>query len=227
MFKWVFGLALVMTAPFSQAALINGDFSDLTDLVGWSSIGNVTEQPDGIVDDRAILSTASGSTSFASINSALGIDIQALTDTATGSASNNASNASVMYQSFTVAGVGDLSFDWNFLTNEPTFLYNPDFAFYVLVNAITLDVVPIVSAGGESGFSSSTGFATETITGLASGSYLLGFGVVNANNSSRDSALLVDNVVLSDVVPTVPVPATAALLAVGMMGLRRRVVPKR
>ena len=217
------GLALSVTLSSAHAAIINGDFADVTVLNGWSTIGNVTEEPDGIADDRARLSTEFGSSDKSLINSTLSIDIDALTASFTGS--GTAANASVLYQSFTVFGTGDISFDWNFLTDEGGgFGSQIDFAFYVLQSATGLAVIGDTSAPAISGFDKQTGFSTETITGLTAGSYLIGFGVVNKNTVSKDSGLLIDNVLLVDsgTDPSIPVPATAAMFALGLLGLRRR-----
>lgn len=217
------GLALSLALSNAQAAIVNGDFADVVSLNGWSTIGIVTEEPDGITDDRAILNTASGSTDKALINSTLSIDIDALTASYTGS--GTAGNASILYQSFTVFGVGDISFNWNFLTDESgLFGSQNDFAFYVLQTATGLADVGDTSAPAISGFTKQTGFSTETITGLSAGSYLIGFGVVNKNTIDVNSGLLIDNVLLADsgTDPSIPVPATAAMLALGLLGLRRR-----
>ncbi|MCB1738026.1 MAG: hypothetical protein KDI42_07865 [Gammaproteobacteria bacterium] len=217
------GLALSVTLSSAQAAIINGDFADVTALNGWSTIGNVSEQPDGISDDRAILSTASGSTNKTLINSTLGIDIDALTVSYAGT--GPAANASILYQTFNVYGTGDISFDWNFLTSESgSFGSRNDFAFYVLQSAVGLADVGDTSAGAISGFTKQSGFSTEVISGLTAGSYLIGFGVVNNNATSVDSGLLIDNVLLADTGSApAPIPATAALLALGLMGVRRRI----
>ncbi|MCP5230829.1 MAG: hypothetical protein H6948_01825 [Zoogloeaceae bacterium] len=213
------GISLTTSA---QAAIVNGDFSAVASLQGWSFLGNVTEQPDGITDDRAILDTTGSTATAGAVNSALGINLATVTTTIAG-AGKTVGAVSVLYQNFTVIGVGELSFDWNFLTDEVGGLGSqPDFSFYVLQNVNELAQFSDTSAPGIGVFDRQTGFSTETITGLSAGNYLLGFGVVSVNNINRPSALLIDNVVLTDDTPTVPVPATAALLALGMMGLRRR-----
>ncbi|MCB1734148.1 MAG: PEP-CTERM sorting domain-containing protein [Gammaproteobacteria bacterium] len=220
----VTGLALSFALSSAHGAIINGDFADVVSLNGWSSIGNVSEQPDGVTDDRAILSTASGSTNKTLINSELGINIDALTASYTGS--GTAGNASVLYQSFNIIGTGTISFDWNFLTSETgNFGSNNDFAFYVLQSAIGLADVGDTVPGVISGFSRETGFSTEVISGLSAGTYLIGFGVVNKNNTSTNSGLLIDNVILADTGATTstPLPATVALLGLGLIGVRRRV----
>lgn len=101
------------------------------------------------------------------------------------------------------AEAGDiLRIDFDFLTDETTFDNDPgtfnDFAFYTLVpegEAPNADVLADTSALL---FPSGTPFDTETeylsIDILQSGTFTLGIGVVDVDDSGFDSGLLVDNI---------------------------------
>jgi len=143
-------------------------------------------------------------------------------------------------QAVTAAAGDVLKFKWNFLTEEhqhdPTHT-TPDFGFVSLVRtgdgkvillekladvssplmtpAPTVDLPPPFYEVDPTG---QTGFQDFTFVIPEAGTYLLGFGAMDALDTFVDSALIVD---ASQIVPE---PATAGLLVFGgLAGLLRRV----
>lgn len=110
-------------------------------------------------------------------------------------------NGSAIEQTITVTAGTTLSFNYNFLTNEPT---SPpldvvdDFAF-VSAPQLNPDVTPIADVFSTLVPSMGTPYALQTglnsysITFAAAGTYNLGIGVVNVTDALDNSALLVDN----------------------------------
>jgi hypothetical protein len=96
------------------------------------------------------------------------------------------------------AEAGDiLSFDWNFLTNEPDSTLvgsNDDFAF-VDFQSSTIKPADISSSleTSQTMFADETRYETFSTEIDASGTYTLSLGVVNVGDVLFDSALLVDN----------------------------------
>ena len=132
------------------------------------------------------------------------------------------------------AGQTQLTFQWDFLSNEPfQSLPRNDFAFAAIFNASNaLQVIsnPFASVngstlglfGGQSPFIFHTGLQTHTLSlaSLAPGNYILGIGVADAATADHASGVLIDNV------QVVPEPSVFALAAAGaglMLGLRRRI----
>jgi hypothetical protein len=139
---------------------------------------------------------------------------------------------------FTV-GAGDttLSFQYDFLSNEPG-QASPrgDFAFdavFTIGGTLQLAVNHFQTAsisnpanlfGTQSPFVFHTGYslASLNVSGLAAGNYLLGIGVSDAVNTSHATGLLIDNVQVS----AVPEPSTLGLVFAGAASLaavRRRI----
>jgi hypothetical protein len=99
------------------------------------------------------------------------------------------------------ANAGDvLKFDYNFLTNEDSSqtIWGDDLAFVSLNNQ--LFEIAIFSDVESSLLNSATPFTRETsyqeysLTIPSDGNFLLGFGVVDGDDTAGDSALLLDNV---------------------------------
>jgi hypothetical protein len=219
-----------LAAP-SQALVINGGFE--SGLTGWTTTGDVrqvgsfngnfgpfnpsqgsfqalintgSENPADLPAGYAVPTTdADTLETFLSLNPGdLGVDVP-LTTAGSG-----------LVQTFTLASAGTLSFNWGY-RGESTFLDRP---FWVLNSGLNL--LPIGSApGGDTGGSTSFG--------LGPGTYTLGFGIVNVNDSNGPSQLLIDNVSFTEGNNNnndIPVPpqflATALGAGIGALKLRRQ-----
>ena len=107
---------------------------------------------------------------------------------------------SAIKTSITVDAGDTLSFDWNFLTDEtPDGDYNNDFAFFTLSQLGITKLADTFSTFEPSPINSTnylyqTGFHTYTYTFTTSGTYSLGIGVVDVEDGSFDSGLIIDNV---------------------------------
>jgi|GEM_PF-2205218 len=95
---------------------------------------------------------------------------------------------SALKRTITVAAGDTLSFDWNFLTDESSQDYK-DFAFVMLGELNTLADINDVS----SLFREQTGYSTYQHTFTKPGEYTVALGVVDVNDNSVKSGLLVDN----------------------------------
>ena len=105
-------------------------------------------------------------------------------------------NGSAISQMITVSAGSMLSFDYDFLTNQPTvpplYAVNP-FAFVTVpvLQDFADDFSPLMTS--STSFAQETGYNTFTETFTTAGTYLLGIGVVNVTDNMYSSGLLLDN----------------------------------
>jgi hypothetical protein len=123
---------------------------------------------------------------------------------------SDAVEGSAVKQTFTGTAGEDISFRYNLLTNEGTG-DRQDLAFFVLLPASPLvtgqsgarvlarpsEAVPISPQNLSSGFTRETGYRTYTFILPATGTFTLGFGVVDVDDAQGNSALLVDGITQS------------------------------
>jgi hypothetical protein len=115
-------------------------------------------------------------------------------------------------QTFTATAGNTISFDFNFLTNEPGAQGNQDFAYYTLsgpgIGTVTVNMLanPTTPAGTAppltpaqagiygylSGTGTETGFLGASFGIAATGTYTLTFGVTNVTDTNGSSGLLID-----------------------------------
>ena len=133
-------------------------------------------------------------------------------------------SGSAISQSITGQAGDVLSFDSNFLTDEIDEFVSEtpfnDFAFFSLANAQGATVIADTFSGFSSSstiFESETGFSTTTFVLPSSGTFTLGFGVVDVGDNVVDSGLLIDNVQLNSNSGVVPEPTSLSIF--GAMGL--------
>ena len=197
------GMTILSASP-SQAAIFNGNFS--SGFSGWNTTGN-TDASSG----AAVLTTGSVDTS--SMESFLGLPSGTLNGIG-----NSPTFGSAIKQSFFANAGTVVSFDWLFKAGD--YLPFNDFSFVSLVpsGANLLSNVAQVGNYGSSGLQS---FSTTIAN---TGTYTLGFGVLNSLDNKLDSQLTIDNV-SGNVSPATSVPTPAllpGLIGIGMGVLRKR-----
>ncbi len=149
---------------------------------------------------------------------------------------------SAIQQEFTVSdGEFQLSFDWNFLTNDQSdsFFGDTDYAFITLYS-LDLNGDPLTyytSNGGSSqidvladtgsslnssvtNFTNDTGYQTYTSGNLPAGTYRVGLGVVDVDGTGYSSGLLVDRFSVQEV-PFEFSPSIGLGLMAGLLGFSR------
>ena len=147
----------------------------------------------------------------------------------------NGTEGSGFKESFGFSAGDTLSFNYDFMTQEPTTGGAKDFAFVVLLdnvgNVVQYSVIAnyanatLATSGAGNPFGNETGYQTFQLTVPTTGSYTLGFGVVDTGNAATDtnpSGLLVDNIQVT----AVPEPTTIAFSIAGavlLVALRSRI----
>lgn len=218
----------------SAAIVVNGSFE--TGLTGWTVVGGDTDTVGTVYgisptdsSSQARLITSGSVATDSTLESGLGLTSGRL-DTLDGGTAPSAVNGTAIFQTVTGVVAGDeLRFDWQFLTNEnAAFLGNNDFAFWSLTGATNPQPGAVLAKALTSqtptesaGFSYKSSPDSVSFVFSAAGDFKLGFGVVNVQSSTSDSALLVDNV---RIVSAVPEPTAVAMLSMvgGALALRRR-----
>ena len=186
--------------------LINPSFEG--SLSGWTlaqgGVGSATNSLGGVVlpthgSSFAVLTTA-GTTSTASQGGTAG---------------------TLLSQQFSVPANGPLTLRYNFLTSEGTPSYYNDFARGELLNSGGTVVATLFSTNTNSsfvdasgsGYSRQTGWGTASFTVAAAGTYSLRFVVSDFGDTSVDSALALDQII----VPSVSLPDLAPSSDTGIL----------
>ena len=202
---------------YQGAAPPEGSFQFLITTIGTA--GN---------EDGAIPQSGTGSVSFSTLNAFF-----------FNTTVSNEDGSGILIPFSVLAGDTTLSFQYDFLSNEP-FQSTPrnDFAFAALfdptntlvgsVNHFATEATSSFSLfGAQSPFIFHTGLQTFSLSlvGLAPGAYTFGIGVADATNIDHASGLLIDNVQVAGV----PEPSTVGLGIAGavlMVALRSRIKRK-
>jgi hypothetical protein len=143
---------------------------------------------------------------------------------------------SAIKTTFSVRAGDQISFDWNFLSDNKEIPMFNDFSFVTLSQTAPSRLGSTFSTllSSDTNFSFETGFREFSFTFDEDGEYTLGIGVTDVGDGAFDSGLLVDNVALfrkpmmgppgGPQPPTrVPEPASVlSLLALGAWGFIRK-----
>ncbi len=238
--------ALALAAPLGlfggsadAGSLVNGGF-ETGGLSGWESIGDAgvvgsgfgTPPAEGswqagVSNHRSPSSSVFGGSSVpdAALEGFLGLASGSLDSAFGGGTGAGATEGSAIKQEITVAAGDTLTAKLNFLTSEatPSSPFN-DTSFFASVDGLIL-AANTFGTFGTSGtpLKEETGYFDFSYTFTSSGTFTVGFGVVDVAAFDLDSALLVDNVALT----AVPIPAAlplflSAIAGLGLLGQRGR-----
>jgi hypothetical protein len=214
------------SAQAFSAPLQNGDFGTAS-LAPWSDIGNASVQslevgPSGqpfqaLIGNAGVLGYALGSnpaTGVAALNGALGLAPGALDTLKIAGDTGNVVIGSAIQQSFTASAGSQLSFNWNFLSDETSNHAGNDFAF-VLIDGSLQRIANTFSASGPTPtvFTNETGYHTFSTVLSSGGAHTIAFGVVDVTDGLGASAVLIDNVRVA----AVPEPGSFALMLAGLV----------
>jgi hypothetical protein len=191
--------------PVIRQDFVNGGFEASPDFTGWQTTGNdlieagdFYKAPEGnlqaVITNGLQPSNGGTPVSAANLESFLGLKTGALS-----SPKSTAVNGSAISQNVTGRAGDFITFKADFLTNEAANAHK-DYGFItvtfnnksVLLKLSSLAYKTIASPN-NTGFMNETGYHTYAILLPFSGTYTIGFGVVNVGDSLGSSALLVDN----------------------------------
>lgn len=187
----------------SSTSIENGSF-ETGDFINWRTIGDTSIETEdlGIFPSEGTYQALLTNGYSDAGGSVVDLDLEEFLDlvpgTLDGLVGGDATEGSVIKQTFTVEAGDIVSFDWNFLTNEltPDATYN-DTAF-ITVNGFTLELADtganFVDAPDVPDFLEQTGTQNLTFSIAEAGTYTIGFGVVDVGDAIVDSGLVVDNV---------------------------------
>lgn len=212
-------LALLPISATHAATFTNPSF-ETGNLTGWAPIGTVSAQTSSIGTGapagtfQALLATAGIAVPANNLELFFGLGNGALSALGNGTVING----SGLRQTFTAVAGETLSFQWNFLSDDVGAGSNNDFAFFSLGGLSTLaNTSTATFFSSNTVLDSETGFRTFSFVIPTTGSFTLGFGVVNVVDSSVTSALLVDNIQFAPP-SAIPEPTTVfGLLGLGSM----------
>lgn len=197
-------VAEVLEEPWRQT--FPETFSEITegfetgDFTGWETLGDTrietAEFGTGPIEGtyQALLSSDAGVADG---------ELEAFLDLAPGSldaiSTGDVIEGSAIQQTVTVAAGTELSFSWNFLTDEASQTFYNDLGF---VSITSLDPEPLADTNSlltfsPTPFGQETGFEAFSYTFETAGTFTIGMGVVDVNDGIVNSGLLIDNVVLT------------------------------
>jgi len=183
--------------PIVSAGFEAGDFTN------WNVIGDTNIETAAVDSNptegtyEALVTTGSNAVSDADLEAFLGLNPGDLDALGNGDA---IAGSAIQSTSITVAAGDQLSFDWNFLTNEDISTGNNDFGFVSITSEYLgelADTTSEFSSLASASFGLETGYRTFTHEFTTAGTFTVGIGVVDVVNNSVDSALLVDSFVIS------------------------------
>ncbi|MEB3887423.1 S8 family serine peptidase, partial [Lyngbya sp. CCY1209] len=166
------------------------------DLTGWETRGDTSVKTDAFGSDptegtyQALVTNGDGSQSDADLEAFLNLPGGILD----GLGNGDATEGSAIKQTLTVKAGDEISFDYNFLTNEGSESPFNDFAFVSVESdgdTVANTFTPLVPSGTS--FWSETGWGTYTHTFTADGTYNIGVGAVDVGDTAIDSGVLLDN----------------------------------
>ena len=204
----------------ASAMLINPSFEDEPDLIGWTTIGDVTQSnefaTDGIYSARIFPSV-----SIADIETALGLSAGIIDDlTVDGTGGNGKpTDGAAIYQEFNVNTGDMITFDFMFNDNDNSVYRDTAIALLQIGNdlaSIVLGFTTGTTADGDGDITSSAMF-----TAVATDTAKLSFIVFNQGDKLYDSKLFVDNIEKT----VIPLPPTVWMLGaalISLLGFSRR-----
>ncbi|MEL7313960.1 MAG: S8 family serine peptidase, partial [Cyanobacteria bacterium J06559_3] len=206
LFSGTYVVAEVLPENWLQTSPGLGSSFETNDFNGWETIGNARIEtanfgvapPDG--DYQALLMNSSSEASdppvpVTELETFLGLNPGDLDELSSGTVTEGAA----MKQTVTVSAGTELTFDWNFLTNEGSSSTYNDLGFITIASA-TSDVLantnsPLVASATP--FQQETGYETFTYTFATAGTFTVGLGVADVTDGVVDSGLLIDNLTYS------------------------------
>ncbi len=218
--------AVFVGTQASAASLQNGDFATTSLAPGWTATGNASVNsllaaPSGKPFQAFIGNAGASLYGFgpgsamgeAALSAALGLPAGGLDSLKQPGDVGNVVLGSAIQQSFTANAGDQISFNWNFLSDESSNANGNDFAFLLFDGTLTRLANTFTASGPTlSVFTYETGFKSMSFALPASGAHSIAFGVVDVDDALGASALLVDNVTVT----AVPEPSSVMLLLAGL-----------
>ncbi len=187
--------------PSEPVEIDNGSF-ETADFSNWETTGVTSIETGDFGSDpaqgiyQALLSSDIGAVSDAELESFLNLTSGTLDSLGNG----DATEGSAIKQTVTVSAGTQLSFDWNYLTNEGIESTFNDFAFVSIESEdsqILADTFSPLDTSETGVFFQETGYDSFNYTFEEGGTFTIGVGVVDVGDTGVETGLLVDNFSLS------------------------------